>query len=98
LEVRLSIPDFEAFADRAGGMPFTPNLYGLAADSVENFKVSSINSVEFSEANRAQCVLANSTIINANAASHPDLFTALKGGGANFGTWSISAVRMSITK
>jgi hypothetical protein len=27
-------------ADGAGGMPFTPNLYGLAADSVENFRVS----------------------------------------------------------
>ncbi|KAF2012097.1 FAD-binding domain-containing protein [Aaosphaeria arxii CBS 175.79] len=52
-----------------GGMSFFPNLYGLGADNVENFRV----------------VLANSTIVNANATSNQDLFRALKGGASNFG-------------
>ncbi|KAF2688530.1 6-hydroxy-D-nicotine oxidase [Lentithecium fluviatile CBS 122367] len=51
-----------------GGMSFFPNMYGLGADSVENF----------------ECVLANSTFVNANATNHSDLFRALKGGGPNF--------------
>lgn len=33
-------------------------------------------------------VLANATIVNANATSNPDLWWALKGGGANFGVVS----------
>ncbi|KAI1387334.1 6-hydroxy-D-nicotine oxidase [Hypoxylon trugodes] len=52
-----------------GGMPAFPNHHGLAADSVKNFEV----------------VLADSTIVNANANENPDLFRALKGGGSNFG-------------
>lgn len=32
-----------------------------------------------------QVVLANGTICNANANSHPDLWYALKGGSNNFG-------------
>ncbi|RYP00491.1 hypothetical protein DL765_010906 [Monosporascus sp. GIB2] len=47
-----------------------PNLHGTGADGVKNFEV----------------VLADSTIINANAGSNPDLYRALKGGGSNFGT------------
>lgn len=33
-----------------------------------------------------QVVLADSTVVSANAHEHPDLFYALKGGGSNFGT------------
>ncbi len=44
-------------------------MYGLACDNVKNFEV----------------VLANSTVIEANAASNPELFFALKGGGPNYG-------------
>jgi hypothetical protein len=43
--------------------------YGWSADSVRNFEI----------------VLADGTITNANADSHPDLFWALRGGGGNFG-------------
>ncbi|KAF2734805.1 FAD-binding domain-containing protein [Polyplosphaeria fusca] len=52
-----------------GGMTFFPNLYGLGTDSVVNYEV----------------VLANSTVVNANAEENADLFRALKGGGPNFG-------------
>ncbi|KAI8965117.1 hypothetical protein F5Y11DRAFT_36641 [Daldinia sp. FL1419] len=52
-----------------GGMPAFPNLHGFAADSVKNFEV----------------VLADSTIVNANADENADLYRALKGGGSNFG-------------
>ncbi|RYP78359.1 hypothetical protein DL771_000544 [Monosporascus sp. 5C6A] len=46
-----------------------PNLHGTGADGVKNFEV----------------VLADSTIVNADAGSNPDLYRALKGGGSNFG-------------
>ncbi|RYO74495.1 hypothetical protein DL764_010811 [Monosporascus ibericus] len=46
-----------------------PNLHGTGADGVKNFEV----------------VLADSTIVNANAGSNPDLYCVLKGGGSNFG-------------
>jgi len=45
------------------------NRFGLAADNVKNFEV----------------VLANGTIVNANAKLNNDLFWALKGGGPNYG-------------
>ncbi|KAF2018537.1 FAD-binding domain-containing protein [Aaosphaeria arxii CBS 175.79] len=51
-----------------GGMFFFPNMHGLGADNVVNFK----------------CVLANSTVVNANQTSHTELFKSLKGGAANF--------------
>ena len=44
--------------------------YGFGCDNVVNFEV----------------VLANATIVNANATSNTDLFVALKGGGNQFGT------------
>ena len=50
-------------------MPYIPSMYGLACDNVKSFEV----------------VLANSTVVEANAASNPDLFFALKGGGPNYG-------------
>ncbi|KAI0099191.1 hypothetical protein GGR51DRAFT_535828 [Nemania sp. FL0031] len=52
-----------------GGMAFFSSMYGLAADSIQNFQV----------------VLSDSSIVNANATSNADLFWALKGGGSNFG-------------
>jgi hypothetical protein len=52
-----------------GGNSYYAGLYGLACDNVANFEV----------------VLANGDIVNANAKSHSDLWTALKGGSGNFG-------------
>ncbi|PQE17815.1 6-hydroxy-D-nicotine oxidase protein [Rutstroemia sp. NJR-2017a BVV2] len=52
-----------------GGMSHFSNFWGMPADNVKNFKV----------------VLADSTIVNANAHTNADLFKALKGGGPNFG-------------
>ncbi|RAL04565.1 FAD-binding oxidoreductase [Aspergillus ibericus CBS 121593] len=52
-----------------GGMGALPNLYGLGADNVKNFEI----------------LLANGTLINANAHDNPDLYRVLKGGGSNFG-------------
>ncbi|KAI9925784.1 hypothetical protein MW887_005590 [Aspergillus wentii] len=52
-----------------GGLSFLSSQYGWAANNVMNFEV----------------VLANSTIVNANAKENTDLFAALKGGGNNFG-------------
>ncbi|PLN83661.1 hypothetical protein BDW42DRAFT_164384 [Aspergillus taichungensis] len=51
------------------GIPFFSSKYGFACDNVQQFEV----------------VLANSTVVNATANSHPDLFKALKGGGPNYG-------------
>lgn len=52
-----------------GGLSFLSSQYGWAANNVVNFEV----------------VLANGTVVNANAKEHSDLFAALKGGGNNFG-------------
>ncbi|KAF3034789.1 hypothetical protein E8E12_003421 [Didymella heteroderae] len=52
-----------------GGNSYYAGLHGLGCDNVANFEV----------------VLANGDIINANATSHSDLWTALKGGSGNFG-------------
>jgi FAD/FMN-containing dehydrogenase len=52
-----------------GGMSHFSNFWGMPADNVKNFQV----------------VLADSTIVNANAHTNADLFKALKGGGPNFG-------------
>ncbi|KAH9993467.1 6-hydroxy-D-nicotine oxidase [Xylariaceae sp. FL0662B] len=52
-----------------GGMPAFPNIYGLPADNLKNYEV----------------VLANSSVVNANAHTNPDLYRSLKGGGTNFG-------------
>ncbi|KAJ5580286.1 uncharacterized protein N7459_006271 [Penicillium hispanicum] len=51
------------------GMSFLSTQYGWAANNVVNFQV----------------VLANGTIVNANAKEHTDLFVSLKGGGNNLG-------------
>jgi FAD/FMN-containing dehydrogenase len=52
-----------------GGINYFSSKYGWAANTVSNFEV----------------VLANGTIVNANAQTNPDLFWALKGGSSNFG-------------
>ncbi|KAJ3554311.1 hypothetical protein NPX13_g10647 [Xylaria arbuscula] len=52
-----------------GGMSAFPGLYGLASDNVRNYEV----------------VLADGTIVNANAHQNVDLYHSLKGGGSNFG-------------
>ncbi|KKY25475.1 putative fad dependent [Phaeomoniella chlamydospora] len=52
-----------------GGLSFLSAEYGMACDTVVNFEV----------------VLADATIVNANATSHSDLYFALKGGGNQFG-------------
>jgi hypothetical protein len=51
------------------GLSWLSNLYGLVCDNVVNFEV----------------VLANGTVVNANADTHVELFWALKGGANNFG-------------
>ncbi|KAI8633657.1 FAD binding domain-containing protein [Xylariaceae sp. FL1651] len=52
-----------------GGLSFMSTEYGWAANSVLEYTL----------------VLANASIITVTESSHPDLFMALKGGGANFG-------------
>ncbi|KAF2460944.1 putative oxidoreductase [Lineolata rhizophorae] len=52
-----------------GGMSFLSPKHGFTCDNVINFEV----------------VLANGSIVNANATSNPDLWKALRGGSNNFG-------------
>ncbi|CAF9942331.1 hypothetical protein IMSHALPRED_003621 [Imshaugia aleurites] len=52
-----------------GGLSYLSSKEGLACDNVQNFEV----------------MLADSTLVSANARENPDLFFALKGGGSNFG-------------
>ncbi|KAF6810904.1 hypothetical protein CPLU01_15210 [Colletotrichum plurivorum] len=52
-----------------GGLSHFSGLHGLACDNALDYEV----------------VLADGTIVNANATSKPDLFRALKGGGNQFG-------------
>jgi FAD/FMN-containing dehydrogenase len=59
-------------------LSFLSAQYGLACDNVVNYEV----------------VLADGSIVNANANNYTDLFWALKGGGNQFG---ISHFNMSET-
>lgn len=59
-----------------GGLSFLSAQYGFACDNVVNYEI----------------VLANSTIVNANAENNTDLFWALKGGGNQFGKASIKSI------
>jgi hypothetical protein len=70
-----------------GGLGTFSAKYGMACDNIRNYEVSTIFLVLYGDtiANPPQVVLPNSTIVNANSAENPDLFWALKGGGANFG-------------
>jgi FAD/FMN-containing dehydrogenase len=59
------------------GFSYLCNKEGLVIDNVLNYEV----------------VLANGTIVNANASSNPDLFKALKGGNHNFGVVTALTLR-----
>ncbi|KAF9877418.1 FAD binding domain-containing protein [Colletotrichum karsti] len=52
-----------------GGASFHTGVRGFACDDVKNYEV----------------VLADGSVVNANAGENPDLFKALKGGSNNFG-------------
>ncbi|KAI9172850.1 FAD-dependent monooxygenase CTB5 [Paramyrothecium foliicola] len=52
-----------------GGMSFFNNAYGFGCDTIKNMEV----------------VLANGTVVNANANENRELWIALKGGSGNFG-------------
>jgi len=52
-----------------GGLSFLSAEYGLVCDNVVNYEV----------------VLADASIVNANASSNSNLYWALKGGGNQFG-------------
>ncbi|KFY77699.1 hypothetical protein V499_02981 [Pseudogymnoascus sp. VKM F-103] len=54
---------------QVGGLSFLSAQYGWGANNVVNYEI----------------VLANATIVNANATANQDLFASLKGGGNNFG-------------
>lgn len=64
------------------GFSYLVNKNGLAVDNILDFEV----------------VLANSTIVNANATHHTDLFKALKGGNNNFGVVTSFKLRTEITQ
>ncbi|KAK8867321.1 FAD-binding oxidoreductase [Apiospora arundinis] len=52
-----------------GGLSYLSDLHGMVCDNIVNYEV----------------VLADGSLVNANAGSNPDLYRALKGGGNNFG-------------
>jgi Berberine and berberine like len=56
---------------QGGGLSYTARQYGMGVDHVVSFRV----------------VLANGTIVNADACTNPDLFWALRGGGG--GTYGV---------
>ncbi|KAI0248041.1 hypothetical protein BJV78DRAFT_1156791 [Lactifluus subvellereus] len=64
------------YTQGAGHSAFSP-IYGLAADNV----LHSSKPLEY------RVVLANGSFVTANSVSHPDLFWALRGGGA--GSWGV---------
>jgi hypothetical protein len=64
------------------------NRWGLVCDNVKNMEVRPDfyhNGFLHWVAYVTQVVLADSRIVQANTYENPDLFRALKGGGANFG-------------
>lgn len=63
-----SITVYSTLTCQQGGLSFFSPRYGFSCDSVRNMQV----------------VLANGSIIDANATSNPNLFRALKGGQSNF--------------
>ncbi|KAK8036502.1 FAD-binding domain-containing protein [Apiospora marii] len=67
-----------------GGQGIFSSLYGLGADGVKDFEVTTqIPVYSQSKLGADNSIIAY--VVNANAESHPDLFLALKGGGTNFG-------------
>jgi hypothetical protein len=68
-----------------GGMSYFSNLYGWAADNVRNFEVCVHKWLCLPVWLVVKIIIANGSVINANATSNQDLFWGLKGGGNNFG-------------
>ena len=66
-------------------MPYIPNLYGFSCDNIESVEVRSRFTADIHTLTFLKLVLANSTLVRASATENPDLFSALKGGGPNFG-------------
>ncbi|KAI4224938.1 MAG: hypothetical protein L6R36_004297 [Xanthoria steineri] len=69
------------------GLSYLSDLYGLACDNVVNYEVNAqfnLNTIG-PVLTRDQVVLANGSIVDANATFNTDLWWALKGGGNNFG-------------
>ncbi|KAI0389939.1 FAD-binding domain-containing protein [Xylariaceae sp. FL0594] len=52
-----------------GGLSFLSSQYGMAADNIVGWET----------------VMANGSIVNVDAAAHPDLAVAMRGGGSQFG-------------
>ncbi|CAL8584107.1 hypothetical protein XPA_009712 [Xanthoria parietina] len=69
------------------GLSYLSDLYGLACDNVVNYEVNAQFNFDTIGLvlTRDQVVLANGSILNANATFNTDLWWALKGGGNNFG-------------
>ena len=61
-----------------GGTGWLNRLYGLSCDNVEGFTL----------------VIADGSLVRANAKGNPDLFWALRGGGGNFGVVTEFEVRL----
>lgn len=61
-----------------GGTGWLNRLHGLSCDNVEGFKL----------------VVADGSLVHANAKQNPDLFWALRGGGGNFGVVTEFEVRL----
>lgn len=74
------------------GLSFLSSQYGLPCDygmaSDMCFPKLRERVVDYFLVTNYEVVLANGTIVNANAQSNPDLFWALKGGGNQFGVFS----------
>lgn len=73
--------------DVIGGLWYLSYLHGLVCDNVVNSEVDlAVDTESYHTDPKHKVVLANGSIVNANAESNPDLWWALKGGGNNFGS------------
>lgn len=84
--------------DYPGGLSYLSDLYGLACDNVVNYEVNAqfnLNTIG-PVLTRDQVVLANGSIVDANATFNTDLWWALKGGGNNFGMNSFSETVLEV--
>ncbi|EAW14587.1 uncharacterized protein ACLA_076270 [Aspergillus clavatus NRRL 1] len=67
-----------------GGLSYLSPQYGWAANNILSY-LSPQYGWAANNILSYEVVLANGTLVNANAEEHSDLFAALKGGGGNFG-------------
>lgn len=86
-----------------GGLGAFPNLHGLGADGIKGAEVC-IDIITILDLTHyisfLQVLLANGSLVEANAHTNSDLYHALKGGGSNFGMVlhiSCSALRKNMT-